>query len=73
MDNDKSTRANEDRAVEFLARESHLPVGDVEQLYVDEKAKLSVGAHIKSFLSIVAISNVRKMLFKRGKKKPAPA
>ena len=49
-----------------------MPVGDVEQLYVDEMAKLAVGAHIKSFLSIFAIRSVRKLLIGRGVAKPAP-
>jgi YD repeat-containing protein len=60
MDTEHSARSDQDLAVEFLARKTHLPVGDVEQLYVSEMAKLAVGAHIKSFLSIFAIRNVRR-------------
>lgn len=67
-----STHSDEDPAVELLAREWHLPVGDVEQLYVDEMARLAVGAHIESFLSILAIHNVRELLLERGAAKPAP-
>jgi hypothetical protein len=73
MDTEHSTRSGQDPAVEFLARESSLPVGDVEQLYMDEMAKLAIGARIKSFLSIFAIRNVRELLIKRGIAKPAPA
>jgi hypothetical protein len=72
MDAEHNTRSDKEPAVEFLARESHLPVGDVEQLYVDEMAKLALGARINSFLSIFAIRNVRELLLKRGIKKLAP-
>ncbi len=58
--------SDQDLAVAFLARETHLSVGDVEQLYVTEMAKLAYGAHVKSFLSIFAIRNVRKLLIERG-------
>jgi hypothetical protein len=73
MNSEQSTRSDTDPAVEFLARESHLPIGDVEQLYVDEMAKLALGARIKSFLSIFAIRNVRELLLKRAIAKLAPA
>lgn len=73
MDSEHSTRSDQDPAVEFLARESHLAVGDVEKLYVDEMAKLAVGARIKSFLSIFAIRNVRELLLERATAKLAPA
>jgi hypothetical protein len=66
MNTEHSTLSDQDLAVEFLAREAHLPVGDVEPLYVKEMAKLALGAHIKSFLSIFAIRNVRKLLLERG-------
>ena len=72
MDIEDSTRSDQDLAVEFLARETHLPVGDVERLYVNEMAKLAVGARIKSFLSIFAIRNVRKLLIERGVAKLVP-
>jgi len=66
------THPDQDLAVEFLARETHLPVSDVEQLYVTEMAKLSLGAHVKSYLSIFAIRNIRKLLIVRGIAKPVP-
>lgn len=73
METEPRPRSDEDPAIEFLARESHVPVGDVEQLYVHELAKLAVGARINSFLSIFAIRNVRKMLLNRRGTKPGPA
>jgi hypothetical protein len=56
----------QDSAVENLARESHSQIGDVKQLYVDEMAKLTKGAHIKNYLSIFALRHVRKILFNRS-------
>lgn len=72
MDTEHSTRSDQDPAVEFLARESRLPVGEVEHLYVDEMARLAIGARIKGFLSIFAIRNVRELLLERGIVKLAP-
>ena len=72
MNTEHSTRSDQDLAVEFLARETLLPVGDVEQLYVNEMAKLVIGAHVKSFLSIFAIRNVRKLLIERSVAKLVP-
>ena len=68
--------SDEDPAVENLARESHVPFGAVEQLYVDELTKLTRSAHIKNFLSIFALRHVRNLLLeriaaKRGPVKPA--
>lgn len=71
-DTERRTRSDHDPAVEFLARESHFPVGDLEKLYVNEMARLTVGAHIKGFLSILAIRNVRKLLLNRSVTKRAP-
>lgn len=72
MNIEQNTRTDQELAVEFLAREAHLPVGDVEPLYVKEMAKLALGAHIKGFLSIFAIRNVRKLLLERGVAKLVP-
>jgi len=62
----RPTRSIQDSAVENLAEESHSPVGDVKQLYVDEIAKLTRGAHIKNYLSIFALRHVRKILLNRS-------
>jgi hypothetical protein len=72
MDTKRRTRSDQASAIEFLARESHFPVGDLEQLYVNEMARLTVGARIKGFLSIFAIRNVRKILLNRSVTKLAP-
>ncbi|MDR3669206.1 MAG: DUF3562 domain-containing protein [Holophaga sp.] len=65
-------RSDQDPAVNNLARESHVPVGAVEQLYADEIAKLTRGARIKNFLSIFALRHVRKMLLDRSVTKRTP-
>jgi hypothetical protein len=70
---ERSPRAGGDTAVENLARESHFPVGEVKQLYVDELAKLNGSAHVKIFLSIFALRHVRKLLRNRRVTKRAPA
>ena len=66
------TRSGQNKAVENLARESHFPVGDVEQLYMNEIAKLTRGARVKNFLSIFALRHVRKMLLNRSVTRRAP-
>jgi hypothetical protein len=57
-----SAPSHQEQAVEFLAHESHVPIGDVELLYGNELAKLEVGARIRSFLPILAIRKVRDLL-----------
>ena len=52
-------------AVEFLAKELHMPVDDVASLYGKELAKLTIGARVTAFLSIFAIRNVRRGLHAR--------
>ena len=66
-------RSDQDPAVENLAQDSHLAVGEVKQLYVDEIAKLNGGAHVKGYLSIFALRHVQRMLLNRGVAKRGPA
>jgi hypothetical protein len=65
-----SKRSHQQRAIEFLAQESQVPVSEVAQLYEDARAKLEIGARIRSFIGIFAIRNVRKMLRQRSRGKP---
>jgi hypothetical protein len=58
-------RSHHQRTIEFLARESQVPVDEVAQLYEDARTKLEIGARIKGFLSIFALRNVRKVLRQR--------
>ena len=55
----------QDPAIEFLAHESHRTIEDVTKLYRNKMAKLEIIAHIKSFLPIFAIRNVRKILHRK--------
>jgi hypothetical protein len=68
---DSSNESHHQRAIEFLARESQAPVSEVAQLYEDARAKLEVGARIRSFVGIFALRNVRKALRQRAQEKPA--
>jgi hypothetical protein len=61
-----SHRSHDQRAIERLARESQVPLGEVAQLYDDARARLEVGARVRGFLGIFAIRNVRKMLRQRS-------
>jgi hypothetical protein len=62
-------KSHQQRAIEFLARESQVPVSEVAQLYQDARAKLEVGARVRTFLGIFAIRNVRKLLRQRSRGK----
>ena len=54
------------RAIEFLAHESQVPIPEVTQLYEDELADLRVGARITAFLGIFTFRKVREILRKRS-------
>lgn len=54
-----------ERAIEALARQAHVPIEHVAQLYTHELAVLTVGARITSFLSILTIRKVRELLRQR--------
>jgi len=55
-----------ERAVEALARQAHVPIDQVAQLYAHELAVLEVGAHITSFLTILTTRKVREILRQRS-------
>ena len=63
---DHSKGSHQQRAIEFLAQESQVPINEVAQLYEDERAGLEVGARITGFLPIFAIRKVREMLRRRS-------
>jgi len=58
--------ATQERAIEALARQSHVPLDQVAQLYTHELAVLEVGARITSFLTILTIRKVREILRQRS-------
>ena len=63
---DRSEGFHQQRAIEFLARESQVPINEVAQLYEDERAVLAVGARITGFVPIFAIRKVREILRRRS-------
>jgi hypothetical protein len=54
-----------ERAIEALARESHVPIDQVAQLYEHELTGLKVGARITDFLTILTTRKVREILRQR--------
>ena len=60
-----------ERAIEALARESHVSIDHVAQLYAHELAVLTVGARVTSFLPLLTIRKVREIL--RQRRHPARA
>lgn len=62
----EASDGNADRAIDSLAEEAQLPVQIIAQLYNAERVKLEAGARITSFISILAIRNVRKLLRRSG-------
>jgi hypothetical protein len=66
MHADHRKRSHHQRAIEFLASESRVPIAEVARLYEDALVKLEVGARVKSFLGIFAFRKVRKTLRERS-------
>ena len=60
-----------ERAIEALARQSHVPIEHVAQLYERELAVLTVGARLTGFLTILTTRKVRELL--RQRRHPAHA
>ena len=58
--------ATHERAIEALARQSHVPIDQITQLYERELAVLTVGARITGFLTILTIRKVREILRQRS-------
>jgi hypothetical protein len=63
---DRGSQASHQLALEFLARESRVPVGEVARLYEQARAELEEGARIKSFLGVFALRKVRRILRQRA-------
>ena len=64
--NYEASDGNADRAIDFLAEESQVPIDVVARLYKTERVKLEAGARITGFISILAIRNVRRLLRRSG-------
>ena len=61
------------RDIEALAREAHVPLDAVAQLYARELAALTAGARITSFLPILTTRKVRAILRQRCHPQRVPA
>jgi hypothetical protein len=59
------SQTEEKRIVEFLARESSVPVDEVARIYAAERAGLAEGARVANFVPIFAIRNVQEILRSR--------
>jgi len=53
---------DQERIVEVLADEAHVPYRDVAVLYEQIRSGLAQGARVKTFLHIFAIRNVQAIL-----------
>jgi hypothetical protein len=51
-----------ERAIEDLARQAHVSIEQVAQLYAHELAVLTAGARITGFLTILTTRKVREIL-----------
>jgi hypothetical protein len=63
----RSEKFQRQRACEFLARESQVPLDEVERLYEDEWAKLALDARMTGYLNVFTVRNVRNRLRARSK------
>ena len=61
-----------ERAIEALARQFHVPIDHVAQLYEREFAVLTVGARITGFLTILTTRKVREILRQRSHLQTVP-
>lgn len=62
IDRNRNNETPDQRAIDFLAQESHAPIDFVARLYKDEKIRLEAGARVSAYISILAIRNVRRLL-----------
>ena len=66
MDADQVIQSDQYLGIEFLARESHKSIEEVAELFKNEIAKLTIDAHIKTFIPIFALRNIRELLHQRS-------
>jgi hypothetical protein len=61
----KEKQSEQKRIVASLAKECHMPVGEMAVLYEHERAELASGAHITKYLHIFASRRVLEVLHQR--------
>jgi len=68
---DSSILAQEQWAIELLARETHSTIASVQEVFLEEYNKLAEGAHIKAYLPLLAGNLVRAILIERNARSAA--
>jgi len=68
MDIEKKIIDDSSADIQLLAAESLETAKEIAPLYEIERSRLGVKARIKSYLSILTMHNVRKLLHKRNDK-----
>jgi len=69
----KEKQPDQKRIVALLAKECHMPVGEMAALYEHERAELASGAHVTKYLHIFATRKVLEVLHQRDLDKKAAA
>ncbi len=59
---DSELLAQEQWAIELLAREANTPIATVQEVFLAEYKKLAAHAHIRSFLPLLTCNSVRGIL-----------
>jgi hypothetical protein len=59
---DAQILAQEQWAIELLARETNTAIAKVQEIFLSEYAKIAPDAHVKSFLPLLTSNRVRAIL-----------
>jgi hypothetical protein len=59
--------ARHERAIGWLRERTGAPLADVRRLFAREFLRLEVGAKVRSYLSVLTVSNVRAILRRKGR------
>ncbi len=65
FDRDKEA-ARHERAISSLRNRTGAPLAVIRSLFAQEFSRLELGATVRSYLSALTASNVRKMLRRKG-------
>jgi hypothetical protein len=61
----KEKQPDQKRIVASLAKEYHMPIGEMAVLYEHERAELAAGAHITKYIHIFTTRKVLEVLHQR--------
>jgi hypothetical protein len=65
FDSDKEAVRHEG-AINSLRNRTGVPLAEVRSLFAQEFSRLELGAKVRSYLTILTVSNVRTMLRRKG-------